>query len=347
MDIKVARLILNLFINEMEENNSSISYAAIVKNPDKGKNEYAVEFGSESEILGLIGLQTLSIKNLDEEENLNQVFTTNSEGRFLQKIKERIRPIKAGTSISDSLSVHKSGTLGILLSFGGNPKTYGLTNMHVASSYLSLGEAYNIAITNNHQDILQPSKSDGTPLKYDSYIDEPIGKTVWKQFDKQMDAALIEINECEKCADGLFNFSFSELDPYNYNKLELGAIGYIQGRTSGYSFGKILSIEAAIKMKNVFQKINNGKEYVVFRDQIMTQNIGNPGDSGSVLICNKQVVGLTFADINFKLQRKECYKNEEIKEHGRTFHNKISNILNAIKINDNQVEKLKFNKFHV
>jgi hypothetical protein len=81
----------------------------------------------------------------------------------------------------------------------------------------------------------------------------------------------------------------------------------------------------------------------------MTQNIGDPGDSGSVLIANKQVVGLTFADINFKLPKKKCYKNEELKEHGRTFHNKTSNIINAIEMSKikGENQRLRFYKFNI
>ncbi len=89
--------------------------------------------------------------------------------------------------------------------------------------------------------------------------------------------------------------------------------------TSGYTQGKILSTNAAIRVKNPFNKINKLGDYIVFEDQIMTDNIADPGDSGSVLMSDYQVIGLTFADINFINQSKLLGDNTGTQSTGRTY----------------------------
>ena len=82
-----------------------------------------------------------------------------------------------------------------------------------------------------------------------------------------------------------------------------------------------MSIEAAVKVKNFYSSINGGGEFIVFRDQIMTKNMAEDGDSGSLLVGtdHEYPIGLTFADINFVSGGD-----------GRTFHNKLSNVFKAL-----------------
>ena len=63
------------------------------------------------------------------------------------------------------------------------------------------------------------------------------------------------------------------------------------GRTSGYTEGYVQDVHATIKVGGY----NEGE--LVFEDQIITEYMGAPGDSGSIVVdaTDKKVVGLLFA----------------------------------------------------
>jgi len=77
--------------------------------------------------------------------------------------------------------------------------------------------------------------------------------------------------------------------PIGYADVGIGAIVKKSGRTSGLTFGKVLAVEATIN-------VNFGNGVAEFRDQIVTEKMGSPGDSGSVVLneCN-EIIGLLFA----------------------------------------------------
>ncbi|MBX2827985.1 MAG: hypothetical protein KTR22_07470 [Flavobacteriaceae bacterium] len=351
---------------------SPISYSAVVKVPNV-EGGFGVEYGDFTRKIGVFTKKDIidqyqyeirtkgipeppQLTQFDEQiintlfenfKDLNPKRTDNNVGRFLNEsneLKERIRPIKGGTSICEEVSVFKSGTLGGLLKFKEDPNIYGISNMHVLSSYLSNRERPDILITADHQKVYQPSRHDGKALNYRIQNEETIGETVWKDMDPFVDAAILKLDEGVQHTSGLFNYT-DKLDPKNISKYSVGDLCTKIGRSTRITHGDILSEHAAIRLDNPFHRINDLPRKIVFRDQIMTNNVADEGDSGSLLIANEMVAGLTFADINFDGKPRYIAGNLS-KKSGRTFHNKITNVLDRIMIQgDEGMYPPKFEQF--
>ena len=77
--------------------------------------------------------------------------------------------------------------------------------------------------------------------------------------------------------------------PFGYADVGIGTIVKKSGRTSGLTFGKVLAVEATIN-------VSFGNSVAEFRDQIVTEKMGSPGDSGSVVLNEyNEIIGLLFA----------------------------------------------------
>ena len=77
--------------------------------------------------------------------------------------------------------------------------------------------------------------------------------------------------------------------PIGIIKPKLGMLIQKSGRTTGYTAGKVKDISATIK-------VTYDKKTALFKNQILTTNISQGGDSGSlVLDMKKRAVGLLFA----------------------------------------------------
>ncbi len=337
MKLFEARARLKKCIEIMDKGNSLMSYVAIVTEPGNVEN-YWVEFGTENKKMGnytdKIRLELNGTKGNKTKNNYGNLLSSH------QKLKECVRPIRAGTSICENVSICKSGTLGILFKLEGYDSPFGISNMHVLSSYLSTGENRNILITNEHQEIIQPSSSDRTDLFYTIDKEVPIGQTVWETFNGLVDAAVFQIYENESCSVGIFNSEINDLNNNQIKEPKLNRGCQKAGRTTGFTQAKILSVEAAIRIENPFHKINGLGKYVVFTDQIMTENMAASGDSGSVLFSEKHVVGLTFADIDFD-SNISISGSGTTHTCGRTFHNKMTNVFSSVVLPNGKGDFLK------
>ncbi len=350
------------FIKKMKAPDSNISYAAIVADPLDVEN-FIIEYGTYDAGGGfyfeteLNDQQTEDFKNelfleyglKENTKDFRSVVTNSSEGKLLNHhpLKEKIRPLKAGISVSDLRSIMKSGTLGILFSVQENTKTYLLSNMHVLAYYKEeAGSSLNPK--KEQEEIVQPSRSDSANINYENspFI---IGKTVWKRFDGIIDAAVAVLYNDVVSLGGFFNAEI-ELNPFIYTRLKLNRTVIKYGRTTGLTDGKLISVNAAIRLENPYPTVNREGKYMVFTDQIMTSNMADPGDSGSLLIDEqrKQGIGLTFADINFNDKALLSHKIRNFDPPGRTFHNKLQNIITALEKGDNydgNSHPLHFNQF--
>jgi len=77
--------------------------------------------------------------------------------------------------------------------------------------------------------------------------------------------------------------------PKGITKARLGMPVQKSGRTTGYTTGKIKDVNATLK-------INYANKIALFRNQILTTNMSEGGDSGSLVMdMRKRVVGLLFA----------------------------------------------------
>lgn len=332
-------------ILDMENGNPFLTYAAIVVDSEDSSN-YLLEYGlttfegpyiTRDKVLDVNQKGTFRIDNKviisEDGSPINREIynkTNTPFGNLLAadiKLKEKIRPLKAGTSIADSSSKKKSGTIGALFTVEGDEDhTYLLSNMHVLSYYKE--PKNRIQTSQEHDIIVQPSRSDAADLKmYDE--GDRIGKTVWKVFDGVIDAAVARIDPDIPVIKGFFNGNH-KCQHYFESSLKVGDPVYKYGRTTGYTESKIISLHAAIKVKNLYQDVNNLGEFIVFKDQIMTTNMAENGDSGSLLVStnNQYPIGLTFSDINFTNTIGNNFMSflKDNNKLGRTFHNKLDNI---------------------
>jgi len=90
-------------------------------------------------------------------------------------------------------------------------------------------------------------------------------------------------------------------------EVDLGTPVKKSGRTTGLTFGTIITINATIK-------VQYGDGVVTFKDQLVTTNMSQPGDSGSLLVNeDHKAVGLLFAG------------SDQV-----TIHNRIFNVLDLL-----------------
>ncbi len=352
-------------LSQMKTGNSPLTYVAIVKdekNTSKYKIEYGVSIGSESysgdydllkyyrtddyindkDIIKLLNSNLVHygtdlIKNKTHTANvtrsgLGRLLGANSynESETDQIVcREKVRPIKAGVSIGNSKSPKNSGTLGCFFSVQENNNIYFLSNKHVLSYYKGIEKKKNPSKIHN---ITQPSKSDASELGLNPYSINTIGKTINEgDFNGIIDAEFVLLKP-QLYNKGFYNCT-KTLKP-QFSNAVLNNYAYKVGRTTLYTQSKILSVKSAIKVENIFDFENKLGKYLVFEDQIMTEDIASKGDSGSLLVDahNHNPIGLTFADINFSgfdNIRGHCHIPKKVS--GRTFHNKLNNVFSTNK----------------
>ncbi len=96
--------------------------------------------------------------------------------------------------------------------------------------------------------------------------------------------------------------------PSGIGTVSVGDVVQKSGRTTGYKSAEVIDVNATLS-------VNYGDFKADFHNQIITDIIGRPGDSGSALfdMTGPNLVGLLFAGSNYV-----------------TVHNHIGNILDAI-----------------
>lgn len=222
--------------------------------------------------------------------------------------KSRYRPAQPGVSVGHYKIT--AGTLGLLVHRDG--ELFILSNNHVLanSNDAQLGDA-----------ILQPGPLDGgvdeqdriavladfEPLDFgeqeaecsiaqtvatllnllamstgSSHRLQPVQKTPGENL---MDAALARVLESSLVVAPILNLGL----PTGVEEPELGQQVQKMGRTTGLTQGMVTQIDVTVSVDYL------GKQ-AVFTDQIMTQPISQPGDSGSAILdLQRKVIGLLFA----------------------------------------------------
>lgn len=134
--------------------------------------------------------------------------------------------------------------------------------------------------------ILQPGPYDGgrSPRDIIGYLDR------WVEIKFGNKGNLIDAALAIPKNNRLVRREIIEIGAYkNIIRPRLGMLVQKSGRTTGYTAGKIKDITATVK-------VYYNKKIALFRNQILTTNISQGGDSGSaVLDMQKRVVGLLFA----------------------------------------------------
>lgn len=208
-------------------------------------------------------------------EEVGKIVTQVVRLRSPQGNSGRYRPAPGGVSLGHYRIT--AGTLGCLVKDKKTGKIFILSNNHV------------LANSNNAKKgdpILQPGPYDGgrKPKDIIGYLES------WVEigFDKEpnlIDSALARPRNVHLVKPEIMMVGL----PQGVAKAKLGMSIQKSGRTTGYTTGKIKDTSATVK-------VNYDNKAALFRNQILTTNMSQGGDSGSlVLDMEKRAVGLLFA----------------------------------------------------
>ncbi len=207
----------------------------------------------------------------------------------------RYRPVVGGVSIGHEKIT--AGSEGVSLRFLGIPR--GLSNNHV----LAAGSTFQFPRANLGDRILKPPPYDrGT-------LEDAVGTLSWyKPIDtggpNLVDAAIWEPYSPDLLSDEILEIGV----PKALGTVQVGDIVQKSGRTSGLLTAEVIDVNATVN-------VNYGDFSADFHNQIITDLIGEPGDSGSALLdtVGPNLVGLLFAGSKYV-----------------TIHNHIGNVLSAM-----------------
>ena len=187
----------------------------------------------------------------------------------------RYRPALGGASIGHYQIT--AGTLGCLVKDKTTGETFILSNNHVLA---------NSNKAKKGDSILQPGSYDGGRKPKDTigflerWIEIKFGKEA-----NFIDAALAKPKSLKLVKPEIMEIGA----PKGVARPKLGMVIQKSGRTTGYTAGKIKDISATVK-------VNYDDKEALFRNQILTTNISQGGDSGSLVLDMKiHAVGLLFA----------------------------------------------------
>ncbi|HAH20828.1 MAG TPA: hypothetical protein DCL49_08010 [Candidatus Omnitrophica bacterium] len=210
--------------------------------------------------------QAVSLIETDVEE-IGKIKALGFTGRY--------RPALGGSSIGHYQIT--AGTLGCLVKDKATHEILILSNNHVLA---------NSNEAKKGDSILQPGPYDGGKKAKDT-----IGTLErWVEIKFGKEANLIDAALARPKSQKLVKPEIMEIGaPLGTIKPKLGMLIQKSGRTTGYTAGKIKDISATIK-------INYDQKVALFKNQILTTNMSQGGDSGSlVLDMKKRAIGLLFA----------------------------------------------------
>ena len=206
-----------------------------------------------------------------------------------------VRPVPGGVSIGHPTIT--AGTHGVSLRFLGI--NAGLSNNHV----LAAGSTFQQSRANIGDPIYQPGPHDG------GRDVDIVGNLAWYnpidvEGSNLIDAALWQPTTPDLMSEEVLDIGV----PSGIGIANVGDIVQKSGRTTGLQSAEVIDINATIS-------VNYGDFKADFHNQIITDVMGGPGDSGSAVfdMTGPNLVGLLFAGSNFV-----------------TVHNHIRNILDAI-----------------
>jgi len=207
----------------------------------------------------------------------------------------RYRPVPGGASIGHPSIT--AGTHGVSLRFLGIPR--GLSNNHV----LAAGSTLQFPRANIGDPAYQPGPYDGGTLS------DAVGTLSWYKPIDTGGPNLVDAATWVPYSPDLMSDEILEIgDPKALGTVKVGDIVQKSGRTSGLLTAEVIDVNATVN-------VNYGDFSADFHNQIITDLIGEPGDSGSALLDmgGPNLVGLLFAGSKYV-----------------TIHNHIGNVLSAM-----------------
>lgn len=193
-----------------------------------------------------------------------------SEGFAAQYLKDRVRPAGGGSSVMN-YRYHSAGTLGAAIELKGQRGLFFISNWHVLTGANGrIGDS-----------IIQPGRADGGRYPHDI-----IASLYWSKLNPDMDAAIAKVVD-KRVTGGTMCFGkIKGIEP-----AKVGMNVKKCGRTTELTTGIVKSVNASVRVSGYPEGT------VLFNNQIITTNMSQGGDSGSV-VCNassKKAVGLLFA----------------------------------------------------
>ena len=187
----------------------------------------------------------------------------------------RFRPAPGGVSLGHYQIT--AGTLGCLVKDKKSEKVLILSNNHVLA---------NSNKAEKGDPILQPGPYDGgkKPKDLIGYLEN------WIEINFKKEANLVDAALARPKVSGDVRPEIMLIgSPQGLTKAKIGMPIQKSGRTTGYTTGKVKDISASVK-------VNYDNQTALFRGQILTTNMSQGGDSGSLVLDMKQrAVGLLFA----------------------------------------------------
>ena len=210
--------------------------------------------------------QEISRIETDVEE-AGKIIAQSNTGRF--------RPAPGGVSLGHYQIT--AGTLGCLVKDKKSGKVLILSNNHVLA---------NSNKAEKGDPILQPGPYDGgkKPKDLIGYLEN------WIEINFKKEANLVDAALARPKVSGDVRPEIMLIgSPQGLTKAKIGMPIQKSGRTTGYTTGKVKDISASVK-------VNYDNQTALFRGQILTTNMSQGGDSGSLVLDMKQrAVGLLFA----------------------------------------------------
>ena len=187
----------------------------------------------------------------------------------------RFRPAPGGVSLGHYQIT--AGTLGCLVKDKKSGKVLILSNNHVLA---------NSNKAEKGDPILQPGPYDGgkKPKDLIGYLEN------WIEINFKKEANLVDAALARPKVSGDVRPEIMLIgSPQGLTKAKIGMPIQKSGRTTGYTTGKVKDISASVK-------VNYDNQTALFRGQILTTNMSQGGDSGSLVLDMKQrAVVLLFA----------------------------------------------------
>ena len=210
--------------------------------------------------------QEISRIETDVEE-AGKIIAQSNTGRF--------RPAPGGVSLGHYKIT--AGTLGCLVKDKKSGKVLILSNNHVLA---------NSNKAEKGDPILQPGPYDGgkKPKDLIGYLEN------WIEINFKKEANLVDAALARPKVSGDVRPEIMLIgSPQGLTKAKIGMPIQKSGRTTGYTTGKVKDISASVK-------VNYDNQTALFRGQILTTNMSQGGDSGSLVLDMKaRAVGLLFA----------------------------------------------------
>ena len=223
-----------------------------------------------------LAIQSLSKKELLPQEIARIETDVEEIGKIVAQANTgRFRPAPGGVSLGHYQIT--AGTLGCLVKDKKSGKVFILSNNHVLANS-------NKAKKGDH--ILQPGPYDGgkKPKDIIGYLENWI-EINFKKEANLVDAALARPKDSGDVQPEIILIG----SPQSLTKAKIGMSIQKSGRTTGYTTGKVKDISASVK-------VNYDNQVALFRNQILTTNMSQGGDSGSLVLDMKaRAVGLLFA----------------------------------------------------